>query len=244
MLVDEEVHLPDLGDVSIICCRYDENVDWLKRLSPDISVYLYNKGEKLHLEDYSNIHQFIVPNIGRESEAYLRYIFENYDTLSSDLIFTQGNPLTHNPQFFALIQKLGNKYVDYKILPLTYRWNEDLPPAQIVERFQNSFYLEEMSRYTMAPSTFYDEGMREYCMDYLKGHDLKIGNDVVHHFCNLIGLKDAKEPHKFFYSACFALKKESILQHSRQFYFRCHTLLMMRPAYGVMFERMWYKIFS
>jgi hypothetical protein len=69
-----------------VVCRYNEDLVWTRVLS--IPVVIYNKGEKLE-EMYSSIE---VENEGRESEAYLRFIVENYETLPQRLVFLQGNP--------------------------------------------------------------------------------------------------------------------------------------------------------
>lgn len=81
-----------------IICRYNEDVSWVNRLT--IPYILYNKGEKLEGFYCSEIE-----NIGRESEAFLRFIIEHYHELPQRMVFLQGDPFYH---FKGLFQFLEN----------------------------------------------------------------------------------------------------------------------------------------
>lgn len=72
-----------------VVCRYNEDLLWTRVLT--IPVVIYNKGEKLE-EMYPSID---IENVGRESEAYLRFIIENYDNLPRRVAFLQGDPDSH-----------------------------------------------------------------------------------------------------------------------------------------------------
>ena len=76
---------------SIVIAKYNENTEWIKDLPTDIQVYLYTK----------NID---IPNSGRESSTYLHHIVEHYDDLTDEIIFCQGNPFDHCPDFLIRIQ--------------------------------------------------------------------------------------------------------------------------------------------
>lgn len=54
-----------------------------------------------------------MPNIGRESSTYLKFIVDNYDTLDGMYFFVQGNPFDHAPQ---AVERINNtplcEYID------------------------------------------------------------------------------------------------------------------------------------
>jgi hypothetical protein len=75
-----------------IVCRYDEDIQWIKNLKT--YYIIYNHGEDWL---WPEIHKIDSPNIGREAEAFLRGILENYDQLHllETVIFLQGHPFDH-----------------------------------------------------------------------------------------------------------------------------------------------------
>lgn len=72
----------------IVIAKYKEDIKWLHKFNYSYTVY--NKGPEI--EDKFTIN---IPNTGRESETYLRYIIENYGTLPECTLFVQGNPYPH-----------------------------------------------------------------------------------------------------------------------------------------------------
>ena len=66
--------------VLIIIAKYKEDISWVNMLHHSYMVYDKSKN---------------IPNVGRESETYLRYIIENYDNLPDYVVFLQGNPFDH-----------------------------------------------------------------------------------------------------------------------------------------------------
>eukprot|EP00967_Tisochrysis_lutea_P076099 scaffold102777_cov30-Tisochrysis_lutea.AAC.1 len=81
----------------VVVVRYDEPLDWLAGLGA-AQLWLYNKGEpdvQLPLGAADRVSQLRVPNRGREGEAYLRHIIEQYDSLPDIVIFTQARITDH-----------------------------------------------------------------------------------------------------------------------------------------------------
>lgn len=66
----------------IVVARYKEDTSWLNGYP---YVKIYNK--------YSGPNK--LPNIGRESHTYLKYIIDNYDDLPNRVFFTQGSMSEH-----------------------------------------------------------------------------------------------------------------------------------------------------
>ncbi len=95
----------------LVISRYNESLDWLKQLN--INFTIYNKGR-----DDINFNYINAPNQGREADTYIRYIIDNYDNLPEIIIFSQGYPFDHAPEFlqkiktkaFDGIEFLGNQY--------------------------------------------------------------------------------------------------------------------------------------
>ena len=97
---------------TIVINRYNEDLSWLKDVRKDPSIYIYNKGESLDattIPYHSKVKD--VPNIGRETEGYLRFMIEEYDTLQNDsyyiyifLLMIYTNYLAHL-YFFYLVLK-------------------------------------------------------------------------------------------------------------------------------------------
>lgn len=80
----------------VVISRYDEDVQWVDFLQYNYTIY--NKGET----DIS--YPFIKrTNIGRESETFISYIIENYNNLSKNTVFLQGNPFNHMPDVINTI---------------------------------------------------------------------------------------------------------------------------------------------
>jgi len=82
-----------------VICRYNEDLSWTKELK--IPVIIYNKGEALD-EEY---HAIDIENVGRESEAYLRFIVDNYDKLPHRIVFLQGDPNCHFRNVLEFLEK-------------------------------------------------------------------------------------------------------------------------------------------
>ena len=241
-----------MSDVCMIVARYEENLKWLDFLPKNIKVIIYNKGKDITEPKYLNNPNITIHNkcnnTGRESETYLRYIISNYNNLPDIIIFTQGYPLDHAPNFSHLCYLIANDEMASDILPMTVRWNHEIPPPLTYEHLTTPYLIEKASRYTLCPLTHWDEGVHGIHYDYINLHELQNGTDVIHHFCGLINLPDhnygQSDLFEFFYCGIFAVKKEAILKHSYDFYFNCHSINSKNTVYGYLFERIWYTMFT
>ena len=88
--------------MKIIVARYNENIEWTQRLSRDIDILVYNKGDELTNHDGKIID---LPNVGREGHTYYKYIYDNYDNLDDYKILLHGNPFEHSP---SILNKINN----------------------------------------------------------------------------------------------------------------------------------------
>jgi hypothetical protein len=242
-----------MHDIKMIVARYQEDLSWFELMPKQIKIEVFNKGK-----DIINPKELKHPNVivhngcnntGRESETYIRYILKEYNNLSDITIFTQGNPLEHAPNFALLTYKMLNEGLDSKFLPMSVYWRKDeLPPPKVTNNNLDLYYVETASRYTLGPVKHWDDGIKGVYFAYLSEHEeLQHGDDVIHHFCNMIGLPDEDYGTDFFnfvYSGIFATKKESIRKHDLNFYFNCYSFINKYEVYGFFFERIWMKMFS
>ena len=101
----EDAHLN--RSVEIIVSRLSEEVSWLSEILekiPEIKISLYNKGNPLKVFD----EKMISKNVGRESSIFFQHIIENYENLSDIMIFCQGHPFDHCPDFINRVcSKVG-----------------------------------------------------------------------------------------------------------------------------------------
>lgn len=241
-----------MKDFILVVARYNESIDWLLRMPKDMRIIIFNKGDTLdyNLEAHPNIKLLNrVHNVGREGETYLRYLVLEYDNVPEIVLFTQADPFRHHPKYMERLMSVFNDGFEGSIMPLTTRWNEHLPPPSLNAGCDESFYLETINRFTLCPVMFWDHGMRDTYNQYLDyNHGLKIGDDTFNHFCRLLDLPDPDHGKtfyaNFFYSGCFAVKKEAIKAYDKYFYLNCLALIAQHPCYGLMFERIWWKLFG
>lgn len=115
----------------VVIARFDENVDWVKKLNWDYLIY--NKGEYIDKEYKS------IPNIGREGETYLRYIIEFYDKFPDYISFVQGDPFPHCSN---LINKINNAALDNQIINLADMIVSDNPDSTLMSHNVESLGLD------------------------------------------------------------------------------------------------------
>jgi hypothetical protein len=174
--------LPDDAPLQVVVARYREKVDWLAKLPAGTNVLIYNKGAPLDVRSMThlNIEVRAVPNVGRESETYARYIIEHYAVLPPRILFTQADPFPHAPEFLRAVEELVlnvdmETAVRDRITPVTIQYMPDLPPSAITARRSNPLYrLETMSNYTLNSVYFHDRGTTGIMNGYLAANGLQV----------------------------------------------------------------------
>jgi hypothetical protein len=90
-----------MNNIDIIVSRFNEDLKWTLEYPFNKFQYIvYNKGN----QDI-DIPNTSVPNVGRESDTYLRFIIDHYNDLPDKIIFCQGNPFDHCSNFIDLINQ-------------------------------------------------------------------------------------------------------------------------------------------
>jgi len=101
--------MKNINNKEIVVSRYNEDISWLNKISKDIDIIIYNKGNNDININGSNIKVINIPNIGREGQTFLNHIIENYNRLYYNTIFLQGNPSEHCKSFLEIV---NNKKTD------------------------------------------------------------------------------------------------------------------------------------
>jgi len=94
--------------VLLVVARYQEDVGWLERLPAGVAYHVMQKGGALQAELPAE-RQSLLPNVGRESHSYLRFLAERAhgDDMPPLLVCTQADPFPHNDRFLEELQLLA-----------------------------------------------------------------------------------------------------------------------------------------
>jgi hypothetical protein len=93
--------------VNIIVAKYNENVEWTKKLNHKVTIY--DKSEN-PIEGSIKL-----KNVGREGETFLYHIVNNYNNLDDVTVFLQGNPFEHLQLLVGWRAKLTEEEIDIVI---------------------------------------------------------------------------------------------------------------------------------
>ena len=110
--------------VVVVIAKYKENVSWVENLKYNYIIYDKSKD---------------VPNIGRESETYLKYIINHYNNLPDYVVFLQGNPFDHLLQ--PNIDYLNNEISNIKQKEFVERARQRLQRLKDLEKAQEQLQM-------------------------------------------------------------------------------------------------------
>ena len=195
----------------IVVAHYKENLDWLKNFDSD-KILVYNKNETQ--TEYTTIN---LPNLGRESNTYLKYILDNYDNLPDIVVFMQGKD-DH-------LSVVNIKHYLKKM---------ELFPKQRIEARLAIFNKSKLGFSKEHRITTY--GGKQLIpaeSDFYTWFKRYIRQEVPTYFCVIWG-------------ACFMVRKEAIRSKPIQFYFELYQQTMVSDSIevGHFLERSWYYIFT
>jgi hypothetical protein len=212
--------------MEIVVARYKESVKWLAPLSKHVR--LYNKGGGS--VDIS-CNMVNLPNVGRESHTYLRYIIDTYENLPEIVVFTQG----------AIDEELEEQY------PYEYATGKKTAAGFLIElaqsalangQSQNLFFNEQI-----IPSCRATPDMRIFSY---KGERLDLMNMSLGEWYNSRFGKTYPASPPWYIHALFAVRRERILQHPKSLYEKLILDLetSRNPEVGHFFEKSWYLMFQ
>lgn len=82
-----------MPSIELVVARYQEPLNWLRKVPKAIRVTVYNKHEQ---PEQSAVQ---LPNVGREAHTYLHHLVSRYDDLDEWTVFCQGKPFDHAYDF-------------------------------------------------------------------------------------------------------------------------------------------------
>jgi hypothetical protein len=195
----------------IVVSHYKENLDWLRSFDSD-KVLVYNKNEEK--TEYTTIN---LPNLGRESNTYLKYIVDNYDNLPDIVVFMQGKDdhlSTENIKHFLSKMELFSARKVEGHLTIFDKSGLRLSKDNRIPRYGGI---------NLIPAEY----------DFFTWFTKYIRKEVPSYFC-------------IFWGACFLVRKEAIRLRPLQFYLDLYEQTLLGDATEVahFFERSWYYIFT
>ena len=206
-------------DKCLIIARFKEDLSWLEN-HKDFKIKVYNKGNKLIDNEYMKIEN--LKNVGRESHTWLYHIVNNYKNLNEISIFLQGNIQDLNCMAYLNPNKYLkniNKYgftVSRYGLLSPFHWDWNVGIDKN-KKYKNQWLNDEISKSEI--------GFRRFAQTIFPEIPFFVATS---------------------YGGCFAVKKETILQHKVDFYKRLLDILSKNknPIEGHYMERLWCYIFT
>ena len=247
----------------LVIARYAENLDWLDRVPPEFEVHVYNKGAPITsaaaVARATRISSR--PNEGRESETYLFHTASLASVPTAKkpadpfVVFAQGDPFEHSPDFLALLGAWG-AWAD--VQPLSWRWKvrRDIPPASVLARETGGFVEglrvrpELFSLQSWTPLGFHDVGTFWLQETYRQVHGLPDGTNIAAHFLAMCGLgnlaaqADANLLGRFSYGAVFAARRSHIRAVPAEALAKLRRAALGHEVYGYVLERLWLHLFG
>ena len=220
-------HKEHFTNYKIVVARYNENIDWLYPLKDNIIIY--NKGNSLQSK-YWNTDYFEIPNMGRETETYLRYIIDNYHNLPDVVCFTQGNIKDHRKgDPLSIIKKyIQEAFTNGSSSPSSSNINTHPLKGWLVKNWDRM-----------------NGGKHRFL-----GRSMKFKNGNVITWWDDWFIKNIKNdyPKTFavYLNGIFAVSRQKILNRPKSFY---ENMILevnhhVNPIEGHYFERAWYYIFN
>jgi hypothetical protein len=241
----------------MVIARYRENIAWIDSVSEEIDIFVINKGAPLDSAAFQrrDVHIVSRPNLGREADSYLSFMERGYHRFYERVIFTQGDPFCHSPDFLALLSQI-DKWSDTQ--PLGCRWSvhKALPPPHLVatdkEHWLGDFRIrkELFSLFTLGTVRYHDRGIIRVLEDYQRFHGLPHGSNIAAHFfstvslLNLSRLAAKADLGMFTFSALFSVKSDAISRLPQRALIAMRQLCQQDRLHVYIMERFWLHLFG
>lgn len=248
-------------EIKYIVARYNEDIKWLEPIINDCIIY--NKGIQLsHVNSLSNttrsaneqsllitnsdvlpfeINEIMLPNLGRETDTYLRYIIDNYDVLPDVCVFTQAK-INDHLNYKTIPKDLVNdpvNYLRYLAQSAIHNKSKTSEPRLIVDAKLNNNHFGKSWNLRKTD----DNKIVWYLPNnYKDNRYVTFGEWFNRYIRNTYPKKDFK----LYMNGLFAITKEVIRKRPIEYYKKLKTLVdwHYNPVDGHFFERSWYYIFN
>ena len=213
----------DKKKIEIVVSRFNENIEWAIPYNDIVTIY--NKGSDIDL-DFTTIYS--LENVGREGHTYLYHIIQNYDQLSEQILFLQGNPKDD-----TIRNELDDRWIENK-------WGDSPSTAYNIEDylFKKMFWVSNLR-----PSFLYCEDDFDKVMYTNIESDLTM-KQYFEKYIQCDNLSSIPTPFYWFQKGQFICKREHILSNDISFYHRLIESINYtnNPIEGHYLERFWYYI--
>ena len=177
------------------------------------NVKIYNKG-KLDI----NRNYVTLKNVGRESQTYVQYIIDNYNSLPNVSVFLQGNPLEHIFNIEDIIKSAN-------LHPSGMSQNANLNTHVGPNMASSSFTIKIHNGARVTP--YFDMSYGQWWEHVIKKP-----------FPN-------KSDHRWYIGACFAATRQAIKSVSLETWIAINDSLQdINPVTGHYMERSWYCLMN
>lgn len=208
--------------LGLVIAHYNEDLSWLEEEIKSCAIY--SKGGKENAPPYPH---HTIPNIGREGQTYLHHIIERYDSLPDVTIFLQGRIDDHINLSLSEIKERALKTQVGQVTTFPFRDLELFDQWDGIpwEDYPSWKKWSSMKRVNAAKTP------AQYWQTFFPGRKVPAS----------IGFQPA---------ALFAVRKETIQQHSRDFYrllqeeFFLGHMAHVNPETGHHMERFWLAIWD
>lgn len=148
--------------VNIVVAKYNENVEWTKKINHKITIY-----DKSANPIEGSIK---LKNVGREGETFLYHIINNYNNLDDVTVFLQGNPFEHLQLLVGWRSQLSNEEIDKVVNKMNNEINDNCDFSTFYQVLYNDpngtnginvkndcirFYGESYDAFTVSPGAQY-----------------------------------------------------------------------------------------
>ena len=212
-----------MSNIELVIARYNENLDYLNSEPfSKFKQFIYNKGPEIET-DKTVIN---LENVGRESHTYLYHIIHNYDHLADVTYFLPGSCLDSlkNLQTMRTFERLEGSRTSVFI------------SSELVGDVKNHAYDWCIGEYVGGNSENQNQldGANQITLAEIR----PFGKWFDHVFGDL-------HTHVICYRCIFAVAREHIHQHPREYYENLIQYLSgsQNPEYGHYFERAWLAVF-
>jgi hypothetical protein len=219
----------DTGKYDLVVSRYNEDVDWLKT-EPfnQFNIILYNKGPEDPSENCESDHCRIInlENVGRENHTFLYHIINNYDNLGDVTIFLPGS--CNDPHKFMNTKIVIDLVNQTKTTVLRGALFNDIPADIYDFKIEKWEATNEKNKQLNGENKLEPSPIRPFGAWF----EENFGKDV---HCKVIC-----------YFGIFAVSKEHIRQHPKEYYEKFIKYLdhHSNPEVGHYMERSWGALFA
>jgi hypothetical protein len=194
---------------SLVISHYNENLDWVKSLDPEIKIYLYTKGNFGSLPSFlkgkNNIYIESLENIGNEQHTYYYHLVKNYNNLEDLVYFIQANPHDHSRNF---MEKINSNFIggisDFNFITSLYGDPGDCYYKHINHKYFEIDYTEVKDKIFIDP-----------------WNNTEAISNINFIFNHLPELKTGGKNWTFNANGLYSSTRDRILSFSKSFYLRC-----------------------